>query len=194
MATSYLARWLQAALHDGCKLPCTMATSLLARRLQAGLRSPLKPALSVSHWEGCLPRGGKGVFLGAGRVSSSVQEGCLPRGGKGVFPEAGRVSSPRQEECLPRGRKGVSPGAVVGRMIIRPYEDPGERVAYKKGTHKGCPYEAVQMQGVHRRCTTLRSLTSPGSASAYCSAPSDLMGSGTNNASCRRYASCPSSH
>ena len=171
VSTSMLARWLQATLHGACKQACTVSTSMLARWLQACLRASLKPALSVSHWEG-----------------------CLPRGGEGVSPEAGRVSSPRREGCLPRGGKSVFPGAVVGRMIIRPYEDPGERVAYKKGTHKGCPYEAVQMQGVRSRCAALRSLTSPGSASAYCSAPSDPMGSGTNNASCRRYASCPSSH
>ena len=69
--------------------------------------SPTKPALPVSHWEGCLPRCGKGVFLGAGRVSSSRREGCLPRCGKGVFLGAGRVSCSRREGCLPRCGKGV---------------------------------------------------------------------------------------
>ncbi|PNE24688.1 hypothetical protein BHU16_05620 [Tannerella sp. oral taxon 808] len=57
--------------------------------------------------EGCPPRGGKGVFPEAGRVSSPRREGCLPRGGKGVFLEAGRVSSPRCEEDLHLGMKDV---------------------------------------------------------------------------------------
>ena len=78
---------------------------------KACVASLTKPALSVSHWEGCLPRCGKDVFPEAGRVSSSRREGCLPRGGKGVFLGAGRVSSPRREGCLPRGREGVSPEA-----------------------------------------------------------------------------------
>ena len=57
--------------------------------------------MSSSRREGRLPRGRKGVFPEAGRVSSPRQEECLPRGGEGVFPEAGRVSSPRQEGFFP---------------------------------------------------------------------------------------------
>ena len=104
-SASYLARCLQACLHGVCKPACTVSASLLARWLQACLHDGCKLpcTMIVSHWEGCLPRGGKGVFPEAGRVSSSRREGCLPRGGEGVFPEAGRVSPPRRGGCLPRG-------------------------------------------------------------------------------------------
>ena len=106
VSASYLARCLQATLHGGCKLPCTVSASLLARWLQACLRASLKPALSVSHWEGCLPRGGEGVSLEAGRVLPPRRGGCLPRGG--------RVLPPRRGGCLPRGGKGVFPEAGKG--------------------------------------------------------------------------------
>ena len=85
MAASCLAGGLQATLHGVCKPACTVSASLLARWLQACLRASLKHALSVSHWEGCLPRGGKGVFPEAGRVSSSRRGGCLPRCGEMDF-------------------------------------------------------------------------------------------------------------
>ena len=136
MAASSLARGLQAPLHDGCKplgrvLPPVVVgandysplregymievlrhpQSLRCDTHKACVASLAKPALSVSHWGGCLPRGGEGVSPEAGRVSSPRQEECLPRGGTSVFLGAGRVSSPRQEGCLPRGRKGVFPEA-----------------------------------------------------------------------------------
>ncbi len=119
-------------------LPCTMPASPLARWLQACLRASLKHALSVSHWEGCLPRGGKGVFPEAGRVSSSRREGCLPRGGKGVFLEAGRVSSPRREGCLPRGGKGV-------------FLEAG-RVSFPR--REGCLPRGGEMDSLHRTHVT----------------------------------------
>ena len=47
--------------------------SLCCDTHNACFASLTKPALSVSHWEGCLPRGGKGVSPEAGRVSPPVR-------------------------------------------------------------------------------------------------------------------------
>ena len=126
MAASSLARGLQAPLHDGCKplgrvLPPVVVgandysplregymievlrhpQSLRCDTHKACVASLAKPALSVSHWGGCLPRGGEGVSPEAVRVSPSRRGGCLPRGGEGVSPEAGRVSPPVRGKGFP---------------------------------------------------------------------------------------------
>ena len=128
---------LRCVTHKACVASLTKPAlrhpqSLRCVTHKACVVSPTKPALPVSHWEGCLPRCGRGVFLEAGRVSSSVREGGLPRGGRGVFLEAGRVSSSMREGCLPSVR-GNGLLTSSSRLITPPETINGQRPAVSFG-------------------------------------------------------------
>ena len=108
-----LARWLQAALHDGCK---PLGRVLPPVVVGANDYSPLREGYMIEvlcHSQSlrCVTHKACVVCEPLGRVSPSRRGGCLPRGGEGVSPEAGKVSPSRREGCLPRGGEGVSPGA-----------------------------------------------------------------------------------